>query len=110
MNKKSAKKKPSYNNGPSSNSKKTDISSSFSGVKNHQNNFKSIQKGIENILKSDVLFEEDKDRNKSNKKFQNDEDDEDSNDNFRPETEKESENNGTCNKKKAYTEPLYLQY
>ena len=101
MNKKSAKKKPSYNNGPSSNSKKTDISSSFSGVKNHQNNFKSIQKGIENILKSDVLFEEDKDRNKSNKKFQNDEDDEDSNDNFRPETKKESENNGTCNKKKA---------
>ena len=69
--------------------------------KDCQKNFKSIQKGIENILKSDALFEEDQDKKRSFKKLQNNIDDEDSYDNIPLETKKKPPINAVCNKKKT---------
>jgi len=101
LNKKLAKNKYRYNSSSSSKRKKRDFSSSFSDSRNHQSNFKSIQKGIENILNSDALFGEDQEKDKQNKRLPKElEDDDDCNDNFRLEKE-EPETNGTCNKKKA---------
>ena len=67
----------------------------------NQNNFKSIQKGIQNILNSDVLLKEDLET--SNKKSHNydTEDDEDSKDSSKLEPTKDSLTHGVCNKKKA---------
>merc|ERR1712223_485141 len=88
LNKKSAKNKYRYNSSSSSKRKKRDFSSSFSDSKNHQSNFKSIQKGIENILNSDALFGEDQVKDKQSKKLEKDfEEDDDSIDNFRLEKE-----------------------
>ena len=67
----------------------------------NQNNFKSIQKGIQNILNSDVLLKEDLET--SNKKSHNydTEDDDDSKDSSKLESTKDSLTLGVCNKKKA---------
>merc|ERR1712038_1607008 len=97
-----AKNKYRYNSSSSSKRKKRDFSSSFSDSKNHQSNFKSIQKGIENILNSDALFGEDQEKDKQNKRLPKElEDDDYSNDTLGLEKEKGPETNGTCNKKKA---------
>merc|ERR1711997_1381498 len=101
LNKKLATNKYRYNSSSSSKRKKRDFSSSFNDSRNHQSNFKSIQKGIENILNSDALFGEDQEKDKQNKRLPKElEEDDDSNDNFKLEKE-EPETTGTCNKKKA---------
>merc|ERR1712150_16866 len=102
LNKKVTKTKSRYKDSLSSTRKKNKLSSSYSNSKDHQKNFKSIQKGVENILNSDALFEEDQEKNDFNKTAQNDlEEDDDSNDNFRHDSGTETKTNGTCNKKKA---------
>merc|ERR1711994_747798 len=97
LNKKLAKNKYRYNNSSSSKRKKRDFGPSFNDSRNHQSNFKSIQKGIENILNSDALFGEDQEKDKQNKRLPKElEDDDDSNDNFRLKKE-EPGTTGTCN-------------
>merc|ERR1712038_687856 len=97
-----AKNKYRYNGGSSSKRKKRDFGPSFNDSRNHQSNFKSIQKGIENILNSDALFGEDQEKDKQNKRLPKElEDDDYSNDTLGLEKGKGPETNGTCNKKKA---------
>ena len=66
-----------------------------------QNNFKSIQKGIQNILNSDVLLKEDSETSHKKHHNYNTEDDEDSKDSSKPDSSKDSLTHGVCNKKKA---------
>merc|ERR1739844_498352 len=67
----------------------------------NQNNFKSIQKGIQNILNSDVLLKEDLETSHKRHNDYNTEEDEDSKDSSKLESTKDSLTNGVCNKKKA---------
>jgi hypothetical protein len=68
----------------------------------HQQNFKSIQKGIDNILKSDVLLNEDLEEIEDTPKNQSYiDDDEDSIDSSTNETVREPLSNGACSRKKA---------
>merc|ERR1719361_1233389 len=67
----------------------------------NQNNFKSIQKGIQNILNSDVLLKEDLETSHKRHHNYNTEDDEDSKDSSKLESTKDSLTHGVCNKKKA---------
>ena len=71
-------------------------------TKSERQNFKTIQKGIENILKSDILLKEELVNNESNKSEQSyTEDDEDSKDSIKTESIKEPPTSSTCSKKKA---------
>lgn len=67
----------------------------------NQNNFKSIQKGIQNILNSDVLLKEDLETSHKRHNDYNTEEDEDSKDSSKLESTKDSLTQGVCNKKKA---------
>ena len=89
------------NKKPSIRKKKNKNKPAYADEQFNQNNFKSIQKGIQNILNSDVLLKEDLETAHKRHRDYNTEDDEDSKDSSKLEPTKDSLTHGVCNKKKA---------
>merc|ERR1712020_22167 len=89
------------NKKPSIRKKKNKNKPAYADEQFNQNNFKSIQKGIQNILNSDVLLKEDLETSHKRHNDYNTEDDEDSKDSSKLESTKDSLTHGVCNKKKA---------
>ena len=89
------------NKKPAIRKKKSKNKPAYADHQFNQNNFKSIQKGIQNILNSDVLLKEDLETSHKRHQNCNTEDDEDSKDSSKLEPTKDSLTHGVCNKKKA---------
>ena len=83
--------------------RKTNISKlrmEYEVSRSERHNFKTIQKDIDDILKSDILLNEDLDKKESNKSDESDDDDY-SKDNTKTKSYKESSVGSSCSKKKA---------
>ena len=85
------------------NKKKGKLKTDYINHKDNQQNFKSIQKGIEDILNSDALLKEDLESTHTSKNEQifTEDDDEDSKDSSKPDAIHDPLANGACSKKKA---------
>jgi len=102
MNKKQAVGNAMLNKTSEKSRNKGEMNKDQDNYKIHQQNFKSIQKGIDNILKSDALLNEDLEDIEGSPKDQSYiDDDDDSKDSSRNETVGGPLSNGTCSSKKA---------
>ena len=102
MNKKQAIGNSMLNKTSINSRKKSEMNKDRDNYKLHQQNFKSIQKGIDNILKSDALLNEELEDIEGTTKDQSYiDDDDDSKDSSRNETVRGPLSNGTCSRKKA---------